>query len=160
VIISINPKDTEALARQKKKTYLNRYERQDTEEGWHFLTGAESQIRSLTERLGFYFESDPAGKNFNQASALYFLTPDGVISGIMSGLKFPSVEVRSNLILAKEEGRGTVFGALGSYCLTFLPHRGWLDRPSRWVLIFFGTLAMGGLLYFLFKSRNKSQRVL
>ena len=76
----------------------------------------------------------------------------------MSGLRFPSSEVRSNLVSAKEEGRGTVLGMLGSYCLTFLPHRGWLDRPSRWVFFLLGLGAAGGVLNLLFNFRKKLQR--
>jgi protein SCO1/2 len=159
VVISINPNDTPVLAKKKKETYLTRYGRKDTEAGWHFLTGKESQIRSLTEQLGFYYESDPAGVNFNHPSALYFLSSNGVISGIMNGLRFPGNEVRSNLVTAKQSGKGTLLGTLGSYCLTFLPHQGWLDRPSRWLLLFLSFLAVGGALNLLLKIRNKSQGI-
>ena len=72
VIISINPHDSAFLAQKKKETYLTRYERKDTEAGWHFLIGDEAQIRALTERLGFFYEVDSSGKNFNHPSALFF----------------------------------------------------------------------------------------
>ncbi|NDG83990.1 MAG: SCO family protein [Proteobacteria bacterium] len=159
VVISINPEDTPALAKKKRDTYLARYERPDTVDGWHFLTGTESRISAITRRLGFHFERDPGGRNFNHPSALYFLTPDGVISGILGGLTFPGAEVRANLVTAREKGRGTVLGLIGSYCLTFLPHRGWLDRPSRWLLFLLALGAGGGLVHLLLKARKKRSRL-
>jgi len=155
VVVSINPDEGPALAKKKRDAYLARYGRLDTAAGWHFLTGTEAQISALTRRVGFHFERDPEGRNFNHPSALYFLTPDGVISGILGGLVFPGAGVRANLVTAREKGRGTIFGLIGSYCLTFLPHRGWLDRPSRWLLLLSGLGAGGGLAYLLLKRREK-----
>src|SRR5437763_783835 len=43
--VSINPRETPALAAAKKRAYLKRYGRPGAAQGWHFLTGEESSIK-------------------------------------------------------------------------------------------------------------------
>jgi protein SCO1/2 len=52
VAVSFDPKDTPELAASKKQTYLRRYGRANTANGWHFLTGEEKNIKALTDAVG------------------------------------------------------------------------------------------------------------
>ena len=47
--VSFDPKDTWQLAAEKKKTYLRRYGRAGTANGFHFLTGDPASIKALTD---------------------------------------------------------------------------------------------------------------
>src|SRR5258705_2027242 len=52
VAISFDPKDTPQLAAAKQQMYLKRYNRANTANGWHFLTGDEANIKALTDAVG------------------------------------------------------------------------------------------------------------
>src|SRR5262245_25850469 len=58
VAVSIDPKETPALAALKKRGYLRRYGRPGSEQGWHFLTGEETSIRRLAQVVGFRYDYD------------------------------------------------------------------------------------------------------
>src|SRR5205085_2352259 len=64
VAVSFDPHDTPETAAAKKQTYLKRYGRPGTQNGWHFLTGDETNIRALTDAAGFHFKYDPATDQF------------------------------------------------------------------------------------------------
>src|SRR5579872_1449856 len=51
--VSIDPHDTPAQAATKQQWYVDRYGRPGAAEGWHFLTGEEPAIESLTRAAGF-----------------------------------------------------------------------------------------------------------
>src|ERR1035438_6110306 len=80
VSISFDPKDTPEIAAEKKQSYLRRYKRPDTANGWHFLTGDEPNIRAVTDAVGFHYSYDPKTDQFAHASAIYVITPQGKVS--------------------------------------------------------------------------------
>jgi protein SCO1/2 len=55
VVISFDARENDKpdLARNKKESYLTRYGRAGTENGWHFLTGTQGSIDAVTEATGF-----------------------------------------------------------------------------------------------------------
>ena len=59
VAVSFDPKDTWQIAAAKKQTYLKRYGRVNTANGWHFLTGDEANIKALTDAVGYHYKYDP-----------------------------------------------------------------------------------------------------
>ena len=59
IAVSINPKEGPELAAQKKKTYVDRYKRPGTEQGFHFLTGTKESIDRLAEAVGFRYRVRP-----------------------------------------------------------------------------------------------------
>src|SRR5438128_610763 len=49
VVISIHPGDSAARALAKKQTYVTRYGRPGSAQGWHFLTGDAEAIREVSD---------------------------------------------------------------------------------------------------------------
>ncbi len=88
VNVSINPRETSALASAKKRNYLKRYGRAGAEVGWHFLTGSEEQSKKLADQVGFQYVYDPASKQYAHPSGLVVLTPEGKVSGYLFGVTF------------------------------------------------------------------------
>src|SRR5580698_9987051 len=78
--VSFDPKETPQMATAKKAEFLKRYGRPGAAEGWHFLTGPESSITSLTKAAGFDYEYDPRTGQFAHATAIMVLTPEGKIA--------------------------------------------------------------------------------
>ncbi len=53
------PKETWQLATSKKANYVEKYHRPGAKEAWHFLTGDQAAIKSLTDTVGFHYNYDP-----------------------------------------------------------------------------------------------------
>ena len=116
VTVSFDPKDTPELAAAKKKTYLAHYGRQGTESGWHFLTGDDSNIRALTQAVGFHYRYDPATGQFAHASAIMLLTPAGRLSRYFYGVEYAPKDVRLGLVEASHEKIGSAVDQILLFC--------------------------------------------
>ncbi len=55
---------------------------------WHFLTGDEENIRSLTQAVGFRYRWDDTTKQWAHASGIIVVTPDARISRYLYGVDF------------------------------------------------------------------------
>ncbi|MFO0984803.1 MAG: SCO family protein [Planctomycetota bacterium] len=75
VVVSIDPRDTPARARDKHRQYVSAYGRAGAESGWHFLTGAEPAIAKLAASVGFRYRYDASSGQFAHASGIMVLTP-------------------------------------------------------------------------------------
>jgi protein SCO1/2 len=122
VTVSIDPTETPELAARKKDQYLRRYARGSA--GWHFLTGAEPQIRQLASAVGFRYAYDPRTKQYAHASAIMVLTPAGKLSKYFYGIEYASRDLRLGLVEASEEKIGTPVDQLLLYCYHYDPHTG------------------------------------
>src|SRR5690606_37512351 len=58
LVVSFDPGETPAMARGKRQAFLDRYGRQGSEAGVHFLTGRQESITALTDAVGFRYRYD------------------------------------------------------------------------------------------------------
>ena len=86
--VSFDPREHGAEATAKKTTYLKEYGRPGAETGWRFLTGERRPIDELAAAVGFKYEFDKAFKEYNHASGIVVLTPDGTISRYSYGISY------------------------------------------------------------------------
>jgi protein SCO1/2 len=100
VVVSIDPRDTPLMSEQKKLGYLDRYERPQTANGWHFLTGSPEAIKKLADTVGFHFVYDPASGQYIHPSGLILLTPEGKTSRYFFGVDYPADQLRDALAVA------------------------------------------------------------
>jgi protein SCO1 len=122
VAVSIDPTETPDLAARKKAEYLRRYAKSST--GWHFLTGAEPQIRQLAEAVGFRYAYDPRTKQYAHASAIMVLTPGGRLSRYFYGIEYAPRDLRLGLVEASENKIGSPADQLLLYCYHYDPSTG------------------------------------
>ena len=155
LVVSLSPQDTPELAIKKKATYLKVYGRTDVASGWHFLTGPGDDVDRLADRLGFRFERDLKTGRIEHPAAVFILSPEGTLSGMMGGFEFPGGILRANLLRSAKGGRGTFTGSLSAICYQYLPHVGWLDRPERWLGFL---LALTASLFGLYLSLKRFQK--
>jgi protein SCO1/2 len=80
VVVSIDPRDTPAISGLKKLGYVDTYQRPQTADGWHFLTGSPDSIKKLADTVGFHYVYDPASDQYAHPSGMIVLTPGGVTS--------------------------------------------------------------------------------
>lgn len=124
VAVSINPKETPALAAQKKQAYVERYKRPATAPGWHFLTGREENIRALANAVGFHYAFDEKIQQYAHGAAIEILTPRGVVSKYFYGIEFSPRDLRFGLIEASDERIGTVVDNALMLCYHYDPATG------------------------------------
>jgi len=122
--VSFNPKDTPETAAAKKANHVRRYGRKGTENGWHFLSGEERSIRSLTEAVGFHYAYDPATQQYAHASAIMILTPQGKISRYFYGVEYAPRDVKLGLMEASQNKIGSPVDQAMLYCYQYDPTTG------------------------------------
>jgi len=124
VALSFDPKDTPDLAAAKKANYLRRYNRANTANGWHFLTGSEANVRAITDAIGFHYRYDPATDQYAHASAIMVLTPAGRVSKYFYGVEYSPRDLRLGLVEASNEKIGTPADEVLLFCFHYDPTTG------------------------------------
>jgi len=124
VTVSFDPRDTPALARSKKKTYLAQYNRPTAEAGWHFLTGDPASIKALTNAVGFHYVWDEKSRTFAHASGIMVVTPTGTLARYFFGIDYAPKDLRLALSEASNNKTGGVATAVLLYCFSYDPTTG------------------------------------
>lgn len=160
VAASFNPNDTPAMAAQKKRSLLQYYPRPHASAGWHFLTGREDAIGSLTKSVKFSYSYDPKTKMYAHASGILVLTPQGRISRYLSGIDYPARDLQFALIDAANGKIGTVVDHLLLFCFQYNPTTGKYGAAVLRLVRWGGALSIIGLttLILMFQRRDKRMR--
>ena len=124
VTVSINPRETPALAAAKKATYLERYGRPDAARGWHFLTGEQAAIDQLAQAVGFRYAYDARQNQYAHAAGIMVLTPQGKIAHYFYGIAFSLRDLRLGLVEAAEGQIGSPVDQLLLRCYRYNPVTG------------------------------------
>ncbi|HWR54841.1 MAG TPA: SCO family protein [Bryobacteraceae bacterium] len=154
VLVSINPRETPALARTKKDTYLGEYGRPGNEAGWHFLTGEESSIKPLADAVGFRYAWDEELQQYAHAAGMMVATPEGRLARYYYGVEFIPQHVKFGLMEAAQNRIGSPVDKVLLYCYHYDATTG---KYTPWVMAsirtagfatVFGLIALIGLLQF------------
>lgn len=112
--VSFDPRETATLAAPKRLNYLGSLGRPGAEEGWHFLTGEEKQIRALADAAGFRYKWDEKLQQYAHAAAIMVMTPKGRMSRYFYGIEYSPRDLRLGLV---EAGSGRIGGIADSVLL-------------------------------------------
>ena len=160
VAVSINPKEGPGLAAQKKASYLERYGRPQTGQGWHFLTGREENIKKLAAAVGFRYEYDPEIQQFAHGAGVEVLTPKGVIARYFYGIEYSPRDLRLGIIEAADEKIGSPIDTALLLCFHYDPTTGKYG-PTVLTLVRMGavlTVAAFGAFLFVSLRRERATR--
>lgn len=124
VAVSFDPKDTPETASAKKRAYLERYNREGAEKGWHFLSGDEAQIKVLADAVGFRYRWDEATGQYVHASAIMVVTPQGKLSRYFYGIEYSPRDLKLGLVEASEGKIGSPVDQLYLFCFHYDPATG------------------------------------
>lgn len=162
VIVSIDPQETAKVAEMKRRASMMDYERSATDDGWHFLIGAEESIKSLADSIGFRYAFDQNLDQYVHPSGIVVLTPQGKVSHYFFGIDFPERDLRLGLVEASESQIGSPVDYLLLTCYHYDPVSGEYTLAIMNVIRIAGSLTVlviGLLLYKLLRS-DKQQTVL
>jgi protein SCO1 len=144
IVISIDPTEDTALAAAKKQTYLKRYGRPETANGWHFMTGTQANIDAVTRAVGFRYVKIPGpdGKltQFAHASSIQIVTPEGKLAQYYMGVEYSPKDLLLGLDEASSNRIGSPVDNILTYCYHYDP------KTNTHSLIVARVVQLGGLL--------------
>jgi protein SCO1/2 len=145
IVVSIDPSEGTDLAAAKKRTYLKRYGRPETANGWHFLTGTQPNIDALTTAVGFGYVKIPAGPDgkltqFAHASSIQIVTPEGKLAQYYMGVEYSPKDLLLGLDEASANRIGSPVDNILTYCYHYNP------ESNRHDLIIARVVQLGGLV--------------
>ena len=144
VLVSFDPRDTPAIAAEKKRAHLEYWSTERDGAAWHLLTGDEASIRRATSAAGFTYQWDERTGQFAHVSGVLVVTPEGRLSRYFYGVEFSPKELRLALV---ESGQGRIGSAIDElllYCFHYDPESG------RYGLVVMNIVRLGGVLTVLF----------
>ncbi len=147
--VSIDPRETAALAADKKAGYLGRYRREGAAEGWHFLVGEQEPVTALAEAVGFRYVYDEATDQFAHGSAVMVLTPGGKVSKYHFGQEFSPFDLRMSLVEAAKTRIGGLSDVVLFLCFQYNPLDGTYSFAIMRFLRVVGVLTVIGILAFI-----------
>jgi protein SCO1 len=160
IAVSFDPKefDKPELAKNKKESYMGRYGRPGTENGWHFLTGKQESIDAITKAAGFGYEWDEKSNQFAHGSAIMIATPDGKLSRYFYGIDYSPKDVKFGIMESAESKVGSVADELMLYCFHYDPSTGkyGFQILSALRMTAIATILGMGLMGFVFWRRNRT----
>ncbi len=119
--VSFDPKEKSDLAAEKKKNMIEALGKPEAAAGWHFLTGEESQIKTLASQLGFGYRWDEKEKQYAHGAGIFVLTPEGKLSRVLYGIQYRPSDLRLSLLEASSGKIGTIIDRLILFCYSYNP---------------------------------------
>ncbi len=161
VAISFDARENEKqdLTKNKKASYMARYGRAGTENGWHFLTGTQSEIDKVTQAVGFNYVFDEKSNQFAHAGGIMVATPDGRLSRYLYGIDYSPKDLKFSLMDSAQHKIGNPVEQLYLYCFHYDPASGkyGLAILSIMRLMSVATLLGIGAMLIVFWRRNKNK---
>lgn len=159
ITVSFDPRDTAAIAAEKRTNYLKLLKRPVPPLAWRFLTGEQAATQALTQALGFGFQKH--GEDFVHPGALIMLSPQGKVTRYLYGITYLPADVQMAVNeAASGQIRPTISTAL-SFCYSYDPAaRQYVVNVTR--IAGAATLVLAGILatvvWFLSRNRGRTER--
>ena len=143
VLVSFDPRDTPAIAAEKKQAHLTYWSAENTATAWHFLTGDEATIRRVTSAAGFNYRWDEPTAQFAHVSGVLVVNPDGKLSRYFYGVEYSPKDLRLALVDSGQGKVGSAIDELLLYCYHYDPESG------TYGVVVMNLIRLGGVLTML-----------
>lgn len=158
VTVSIDPTETPAMAKERKRGHLQAVGLDPESKDWSFLVGKDDDIRKLASAAGFKYQYDADLKQYAHSAVFFVLTPEGKLSRYLYGVRYPSRDLRMALVEASSGRVGTSFDRVLLTCYQYDPAS---RRYGFYVNTYFRVggglvfIGVAGLLAFLWRRELK-----
>ena len=154
--------DKPDLAKNKKASYVERYNRPGSEKGWHFLSGTQESIDKVTSAAGFSYKWDEKSNQFAHAAAVMVVTPDGKMSRYFYGIDYSPKDLKFGIMESAQDKIGNTAEQLLLYCYHYDPASGKYGLAILNVIRLGGVLTVLGMgvMGFVFWRKNKKKELL
>lgn len=160
ITFSIDPEEDHSLAASTKDSMITKFGREGAGDGWHFLTGKEDAIKTLTEAIGFKYKKIDQTGQYAHSASIMFLSPDGILTRYLYGIKFDEFSLRNALYEAADGEIGSTADQVLLYCYQYDPDSQ-SYTPVAWRIMQLGgfatVLVLGLFLGFLWLRDKNSQ---
>ncbi len=159
VSVSIDPRETPALALEKKAHYVERSGKPSIAQGWHYLTGTEANILRLTKAAGFRYAWDEATKQYAHPAGIVIATPNGKVSRYLFGIDYGPRDLQLALLDASEEKISSPLKRALLYCYHYDIATGRYSLAIMRIVQVAGaaTVLSMGLMIFIWTRRERRQ---
>lgn len=162
VTISIDPRDTPAQAAEFKDKYVKQYGRLSAMNGWHFLTGNDTNIHRIANAVGFQYAYDGTRDQFAHGAAMFVLTPDARVSRYFFGFDFNPRDVRLGIVEASSRKIGSVTDQILLLCYHYDPLTGRYTQDAMNLMRAGGVttlLALGSFIFIMIRKERRGRTV-
>jgi protein SCO1 len=149
ITVSFDPREGTELAAAKKRRYVNHYKKSGAANAWHFLTGDETNIRRLTDSVGFRYAWDAKFNQYAHAAGFIVLTPDGKAARYFYGVDYSSKDMRLALVEASQGKISRPVEKVILYCFTYDPATGKYSLAILRLLRVAGLLTVAAIVSFV-----------
>jgi protein SCO1/2 len=159
VSVSIDPRETPALALEKKAHYVERSGKPSIAQGWHYLTGTEANIRRLTKAVGFRYAWDASVQQYAHPAGIVVATPQGKVARYLFGIDYGPRDLRLALLDASEEKISSPLKKALLYCYHYDLATGRYSLAIMRIVRVAGaaTVLLLGTLIFVWTRRERRQ---
>ena len=159
VSVSIDPRETPALALEKKAHYVERSGKPSIAEGWHYLTGTEANIQRLTKAAGFRYAWDESQQQFAHPAGIVIATPHGKVARYLFGIDYGPRDLRLALVDASEDRISSPLKKALLYCYHYDLATGRYSLAIMRIVRVAGaaTVLALGMLIFVWTRRERRQ---
>ncbi len=124
VAFSINPAETPADAEKKQLESERNYAGHTGSAGWHFLTGTQASVTTLTHVLGYRYHYDTQTHALSHPAGIMAITPDGRIARYFYGVTYQPKDLNAALGAASAGKIGSPAGGMLLLCYPYNPATG------------------------------------
>ena len=173
VTISIDPRDTPAVAKGKRDNYLRALGKKGAE--WHFLSmpGGDPKAdpaqvlgnaKKVADAVGFSYSYVKKEDQYAHPTAIYFISPKGKISRYLYGVSYAAQQIKFALVEASAGRVGSTIDKIILSCFHYDATVGQYGPFAFGIMRLGGALtalALGSVLTVLWRrdrSRQKRQR--
>jgi len=143
VSISFAPEERPALARERRRGYLQSMGLSEASDAWSFWVDQGGAARRVADAVGFHYKKDEVSGEWAHLASIFVLSPDGRVSRYLYGIDFPSKDFRLSLVEAADGKVGTSFDRLVLTCYRYDP------ASRRYQPFALGFVRAGGALAFV-----------
>lgn len=106
VVVSIDQDETPELAAIKKEEFLKVYNREGTEDGFHFMVGDKKNIDRLADEVGFRFYQDPESMAITHPAGIMVISPQRMVTRYFLDQEYQARPLLESLKDARDEKIG------------------------------------------------------
>lgn len=136
VTVSIDPKESWQLARDKRQSYVENLGQPNAD--WTFMVGKQANIDKLAQVVGFKYRYDKKQDQYAHPAVVFFASDKGKVSRYLYGLSFPARDIKFALV---ETSQGRVGSPIDKFILSCFHYDATLGRYGPFA---FGIMRVGG----------------
>ena len=164
ISISIDPNEQTVRLRETEDKYIKQYNEPGTEDGWHFMTGKQAEIKKLADACGFRYRYIASQKYYSHPPVFILISPEGKIVRYIHGLNYEVATIEQALIESAEGKIGSPINWLsyGLGCYVYDESSGQYNFQSMMIMKIGAAITVIALLvtlvpYWLFSSKTDDE---